>query len=205
MIVLREADYVTVPWKNGGGITREILKVPPDTAAFDWRLSLATIEQPGPFSAFDGYDRTLVLVRGAGVELDFGSQGRAVLRAPGQLAAFDGACSTSCTLIDGPSRDLNLIVSKARAESRARLVRVTAPEFLHTAGWEETLICCVTGAAQIEDAARSHRHPLRRGRRALHPGRWRPHLRTGWRRARTVIRCRTAPSREQRPQTDFIT
>jgi uncharacterized protein len=152
MIVLREADYVTVPWKNGGGITREILKVPPDTAAFDWRLSLATIEQPGPFSAFDGYDRTLVLVRGAGVELDFGSQGRAVLRAPGQLAAFDGAAHTSCTLIDGPSSDLNLIVSKARAESRARLVRVTAPEFLHTAGWEETLICCITGAVQLEGA-----------------------------------------------------
>jgi uncharacterized protein len=153
MIVLRESDYATVPWKNGGGLTREILKVPPDAAAFDWRLSLATIEQPGPFSAFDGYDRTLVLIRGAGLELDFGPEGRAVLRAPGQLAAFDGGWATSCTLIDGPSSDLNLIVSKARAETRARLVRVTTPELMHTAGWEETLICCVTGAAQVENAA----------------------------------------------------
>jgi environmental stress-induced protein Ves len=153
MIVLREADYATVPWKNGGGLTREILKVPPDAAAFDWRLSLATIEQPGPFSAFDGYDRTLVLIRGAGVELDFGSEGRAVLRAPGQLAAFDGGWATSCTLIDGPSSDLNLIVSKARAETRARLIRVATPELIHTAGWEETLICCVAGAAQVENAA----------------------------------------------------
>ena len=153
MIVLRESDYATVPWKNGGGLTREILKVPPDAAAFDWRLSLATIEQPGPFSAFDGYDRTLVLIRGAGVELDFGSEGRAVLRAPGQLAAFDGGWATSCTLIDGPSSDLNLIVSKVRAETRARLVRVTTPELIHTAGWEETLICCVAGAAQVENAA----------------------------------------------------
>ena len=153
MIVLREADYLAVPWKNGGGLTREILKVPPDAAAFDWRVSLATIEAPGPFSAFDGYDRTLVLMNGAGVELDFGSQGGAELRVPGQLAAFDGAWETSCTLIDGPSRDLNLIVSKTRAESRARLVRVATPELVHTAGWEETLICCVTGAALIEDAA----------------------------------------------------
>jgi len=153
MLVLHESDYITVPWKNGGGLTREILKVPPDAAAFDWRLSLATIEEPGPFSAFDGYDRTLVLVRGAGVELDFGSRGRAVLRAPGQLAAFDGSWATSCTLIDGPSSDLNLIVSRTRAESRARLVRVATPELVHTAGWEETLICCITGAAQIEDAA----------------------------------------------------
>jgi uncharacterized protein len=153
MIALSAADYIAVPWKNGGGLTREILKVPPDATEFDWRLSLATIETAGPFSAFDGYDRTLVLMQGAGVELDFGSQGRAVLRAPGQLAAFDGGAPTSCTLIDGPSSDLNLIVSKTRAESRARLMKVATPELVYTAGWEETLICCVTGAAQIEDAA----------------------------------------------------
>ena len=153
MILLREAEYITVPWKNGGGLTSEILKVPPDATAFDWRLSLATIEQPGPFSTFEDYDRTLVLVRGAGVELDFGTYGRAVLRTPGQLAAFDGGWATSCTLLDGPSSDLNLIVSKTRAEARARLVRVATPEIIHTAGWEETLICCIAGAAQIENAA----------------------------------------------------
>jgi hypothetical protein len=153
MILLREAEYITVPWKNGGGLTREILKVPAEATAFDWRLSLATIEQPGPFSTFEDYDRTLVLVRGAGVELDFGVYGRAVLRTPGQLAAFDGSWATSCTLLDGPSSDLNLIVSKTRAEARARLVRVATPEIIHTAGWEETLICCITGAAQIENAA----------------------------------------------------
>jgi environmental stress-induced protein Ves len=153
MILLREAEYITVPWKNGGGLTREILKVPVDATAFDWRLSLATIEQPGPFSTFEDYDRTLVLVRGAGVELDFGAYGRAVLRTPGQLAAFDGSWATSCTLLDGPSSDLNLIVSKTRAEARARLVRIATPEIIHTAGWEETLICCIAGAAQIENAA----------------------------------------------------
>jgi hypothetical protein len=153
MILLREAEYIAVPWKNGGGLTREILKVPTDATAFDWRLSLATIEQPGPFSTFEDYDRTLVLVRGAGVELDFGVYGRAALRMPGQLAAFDGGWATSCTLLEGPSSDLNLIVSKTRAEARARLVRIATPEIIHTAGWEETLICCIAGAAQIENAA----------------------------------------------------
>jgi environmental stress-induced protein Ves len=153
MILLREAEYSTVPWKNGGGLTREILKVPDDATPFDWRLSLATIEQPGPFSTFEDYDRTLVLVRGAGVDLDFGTHGRTLLRTPGQLAAFDGGWATSCTLIDGPSSDLNLIVSKTRAEARARLIRVATPELIHTAGWEETLVCCITGAAQIENAA----------------------------------------------------
>jgi environmental stress-induced protein Ves len=155
MIVLREMQYVTVPWKNGGGHTREILKVPADAAAFDWRLSLATIASAGPFSAFDGYERTLVLVRGAGVELNFGPHGRAALHAPGQMAMFDGAWATSCTLIEGPSTDLNLIVAKERAQARARLVRVTAAELIHTSGWEETLICCICGSARIENAAGS--------------------------------------------------
>jgi hypothetical protein len=152
MIVLREAHYTAVPWKNGGGLTREILKVPTDTAEFDWRLSLATIERPGPFSSFEDYDRTLVLLRGAGVELDFGAHGRAVLRAPGQLAAFEGGWTTSCTLIDGPSSDLNLITSRTRAEAQTRLLRVATPEILQTAGWEEILVCCITGAARIENA-----------------------------------------------------
>jgi environmental stress-induced protein Ves len=151
MKLLREADYVTVPWKNGGGWTKEILKVPAEANSFDWRLSLATIENAGPFSSFIGYDRTLVLVRGAGVELDFGADGKTVLRAPGQLAAFDGACQTQCTLIDGPSSDLNLMVRREGAEARTRLIRAATPEIIHTAGWEQTLVCCIQGAAQIED------------------------------------------------------
>jgi environmental stress-induced protein Ves len=152
MQILRESDYVTVPWKNGGGLTREILKVPPQAAAFDWRLSLATIATPGPFSLFDGYDRTLVLVRGAGVALDFGPHGRTTLRAPGQMVAFDGAWPTQCALIDGPSTDLNLIVARARAEAQAVILCVTAPEVVRTAGWEETLLCCVSGSVQIQNA-----------------------------------------------------
>jgi len=152
MHVLRESDYVTVPWKNGGGLTGEILKVPPDAVAFDWRLSLATIATPGPFSAFDGYDRTLVLVRGRGVELDFGSRGRSTLLSPGEMVAFDGACPTRCTLIDGPSTDLNLIVARARAEAQASILRVTAPQIIRTLGWEETLVCCVSGSVRIESA-----------------------------------------------------
>ena len=153
MKALREVNYITVPWKNGGGLTREILKVPEHAPVFDWRLSLASIETPGPFSAFDGYQRTLVLVRGAGVQLDFGAHGQVSLHAPGQTAVFDGAWAVSCTLIDGPSTDLNLMVATARAEADARVVTLTTPELMRTAEWEETLICCISGALRIENAA----------------------------------------------------
>ena len=152
MILLHEAEFITVPWKNGGGWTKEILKAPAAAGSFDWRLSLATIEQPGPFSSFAGYDRTLILVRGAGVALDFDANGRTLLRAPGQLAEFDGAWETSCTLIDGPSSDLNLIVSQERAQAQTRLLRLAAAETAHTAGWEETLFCCIQGRVRVENA-----------------------------------------------------
>jgi uncharacterized protein len=153
MLVLRENDYVTVPWKNGGGLTREILKVPADAETFDWRLNLATVGAPGPFSAFDGYDRALALVRGAGIELDFGPHGQISLRSPGELARFDGAWATDGALIDGPSTDLNLIVAKERAEAQVDVLRLTAPDLIRTSGWEETLVCCISGIARIETAA----------------------------------------------------
>jgi uncharacterized protein len=153
MSIMRESGYRAVPWKNGGGVTREILRVPPEPTAFDWRLSLATIASPGPFSIFDGYHRTLVLVRGPGVELDFGQHGRAKLTLPGQLVSFDGAWQTSCTLLDGPSTDLNLIVSRERALAASRSVQLAGAELIQTAQWPQTLVCCISGAVGLTNTA----------------------------------------------------
>jgi environmental stress-induced protein Ves len=153
MFILRESSYVTVPWKNGGGVTREILRMPPEPTAFDWRLSLATIDAPGPFSAFAGYHRTLVLVRGAGVELNFAQHGTSRLNSAGQMVSFDGAWQTRCTLLDGPSTDLNLIVSKERAQSASRAFPLTAIETIQTADWSQLLVCCISGAIQLTNTA----------------------------------------------------
>ena len=153
VIVIRETGLLPVPWRNGGGVTREIYRTPLDTPAFDWRLSLATIDRPGPFSIFEHYERTLVLARGAGIELNFGPHGKARLARLGQLVAFDGGCATVCTLLDGPSTDLNLIVSNARAKSQSRVVQVLAIELIPTANWLETFVCCLSGSVQIRNAA----------------------------------------------------
>lgn len=68
--IVRPAQWRTVPWKNGGGHTAEIVsRGRPGAAGFDWRLSLATVEGAGPFSNYAGYDRTIVLVSGAGMDL----------------------------------------------------------------------------------------------------------------------------------------
>src|SRR4051812_3988364 len=68
-------DVPPSPWRNGGGVTRELLRVPvPDdagAAAGGWllRISLADIASDGPFSAFEGMDRWFAVVGGAGVRL----------------------------------------------------------------------------------------------------------------------------------------
>lgn len=75
--VLRANAYARMPWKNGGGETREIAIFPPaaNLDTLDWRISMAVVAQDGPFSSFPGIDRTLCVIEGAGMELDFGAGG----------------------------------------------------------------------------------------------------------------------------------
>jgi uncharacterized protein len=51
MRVIELAQVEPRPWRNGGGVTRELLAWP---GGDDWalRLSVAEIERDGPFSAF---------------------------------------------------------------------------------------------------------------------------------------------------------
>jgi uncharacterized protein len=66
MQFIRANSLQSSRWKNGGGKTTEIAVWPPGASldAFDWRISMATVEQDGPFSEFPGIDRTLALLKG---------------------------------------------------------------------------------------------------------------------------------------------
>lgn len=110
--IVRLAAFKAVPWKNGGGITHEALRLPAGDAPFRCRVSVAEIGASGPFSDFAGYSRKMVLLQGAGIELDFGAHGRRSLRSVGEMLEFDGATATQGNLLDGPCVDLNLMVSK---------------------------------------------------------------------------------------------
>lgn len=122
--VLAPADYRRMPWKNGGGLTWEIAVHPPgaDLAAFAWRVSVAEIRQDGPFSAFPGVDRTLVLLRGEGMRLS--GEGEPVeMRTPYEPVTFSGEAAVDCTLTGGPTRDFNLMVRRDAACGEVRVVR----------------------------------------------------------------------------------
>src|ERR1700722_19787892 len=111
--IIRKSSFTATPWKNGGGITHEALRVPAGGDSFRWRVSVAHIDASGPFSDFAGYDRKMVLLRGAGIELRFANGTNSTLRQAGELVEFDGALSTHCELLNGPCVDLNLMVSKS--------------------------------------------------------------------------------------------
>ncbi len=138
--IIRNFSFTPKPWKNGGGVTHEIIRVPAD-GDFEWRASLAHIDAAGPFSDFAGYRRTMVLLKGEGVELEFGDGGRRSLRQIGDLAEFDGALATHCTLLGGPCVDLNLMVGKTHA-AKVGVQRLIAGQELTAAAHpgESTLI-----------------------------------------------------------------
>jgi hypothetical protein len=105
-------DVAPQPWRNGGGQTRELLTWPAGT---DWqvRISRADIESDGPFSAFPGIQRWFCVLEGAGITLDFGGA-RTTLRCGDAPLDFDGALAPMCTLLEGPTQDLNLMLRNGR-------------------------------------------------------------------------------------------
>lgn len=100
--------FVAMPWKNGGGSTREIVRVPEGSEAWIWRLSIADIAADGPFSSFPGCERSLTLLEGAGMALRFADRA-CDLRPPFASCRFAGEETPDCVLFDGPTVDFNAI------------------------------------------------------------------------------------------------
>lgn len=115
-------DCPARPWRNGGGLTRELLAWP---AAGDWqlRVSVARIDRPGVFSAFPGVRRCFAVVHGAGVRLEL-PQGAVTVTADDEAVAFDGEAAPMCQLLAGATEDLNLMAR--RDAGRPQLRRAAA-------------------------------------------------------------------------------
>jgi len=88
--IIARASFAPLPWKNGGGITYEAIRLPPTGDPFSWRVSLAQIDSSGPFSDFTGYDRHMVLLQGQGIALKFDDGEHRALRKVGDWLQFDG-------------------------------------------------------------------------------------------------------------------
>ena len=166
--VLRAAAYRAMPWRNGNGMTLEIARDPATGESFRWRLSLADIAQDGPFSAYPGYRRALVLVHGDDLRLTFGGHGQRRLSPVRRAARFEGDWTTECSIPLGRCTDLSLIVRTGAAGSPACIVR--APSIVSLAATRElTLSAALYSALFILEGTVGIREPGDPRARLAHP------------------------------------
>jgi environmental stress-induced protein Ves len=123
---LTDADYLRMPWKNGGGITTQ-LAVAPDGATLDscdWRISTAQVNAAGPFSAFPGIDRSLSVLQGAGLVLHVEDGTPFMLTAENNPLPFAGEQRVHAELIDGPILDFNVMTRRGRYTHMLQAMRI---------------------------------------------------------------------------------
>jgi uncharacterized protein len=114
------------PWKNGGGVTQEVLCLPQGSSPdqFDWRVSIAHIASSGPFSVFAGIDRVITLLEGPGVHLR--SHDGAIdhrLDTPLEPFAFPGEAEVQATLLGADCHDFNVMTRRHACTARVHMLR----------------------------------------------------------------------------------
>jgi environmental stress-induced protein Ves len=151
MQILRASEFRTMPWKNGGGETTEIVVSPLGASMddFDWRISMARVASDGPFSIFPGIDRSLTLLEGAGMTLDIAGMGPHHLTTISQPLAFPGDVPVQSRLDAGPILDLNVMTR--RGICHAVVERLAGGELPLLSG-EATLILLVRGGTAMAGA-----------------------------------------------------
>jgi hypothetical protein len=151
--LIRPAEHRVMPWKNGLGTTAEIAVEPPgaDIAGgrFLWRLSIAQVDRSCAFSAFPGYERTIMVISGNGMELAVGGRAAARLDRPYQPLVFSGDDAADCRLIDGSIRDFNLMVDRVRLTARLAVVRPGPSPERHGFAGATGLIHCLSGTVAV--------------------------------------------------------
>ncbi|MGH7621957.1 MAG: HutD/Ves family protein [Gemmatimonadaceae bacterium] len=120
------ARLPAIPWKNGGGLTREIVCRPrgADLNTFDWRVSIADLTANGAFSTFSGVDRVIMLLDGAVYNMQTGD-GRVDhrLAQPLEPFTFCGHDEITASLIHGASSDFNVMARRGIVRAEVRVVR----------------------------------------------------------------------------------
>ncbi|MFN9739916.1 MAG: HutD family protein [Pseudomonadota bacterium] len=142
-----------MPWRDGGGTTNEIARQPARGEPFDWRASIAEIDREGPFSLFAGYERCLVLLSGAGLELRVDDAPPVLLGRSGQMLAFGGESQVACRPVDGPVRAFNLLTARGRVAQRVLFRPLVGPMVLFQESGVQWLVHVLGGQVAEQHAA----------------------------------------------------
>ena len=150
--VIPANEYRRVRWKNGTGWTREIARMP-DREDWDWRLSIAEIEQDGPFSVFPGIERELVLIRGNGLRLRFEDGEVRELQPPHERIRFAGERVVGGELLEGPTHDFNLMWRRDAIAAELLHRPLVGPMLFFTEPGTSWAIHLLAGQAEFDRAS----------------------------------------------------
>ncbi|MCW7536748.1 HutD family protein [Aquabacterium sp. A7-Y] len=137
-----------VPWKNGAGLMRQIAVEPRGAGyeSLDWHLAWAETTKNSPFSSFPGIDRSIVLLRGAGLRLTFLEDMTTVhFNDPKTPVFFKGEAKLHAEPIDGPTENLSILLRRDRFWSSATWV--DKGNDLPPA--DAVFVLCMTGAVRL--------------------------------------------------------
>jgi environmental stress-induced protein Ves len=111
MEIIRFAELRSEPWRNGGGVSRELASHPKAASAqdgaWDWRVSIADVTKAGDFSAFPGMERVLTVVDGELLLLTLDGAEHPLEKY--RPFRFSGDAAAHGALPTGDIRDLNVI------------------------------------------------------------------------------------------------
>lgn len=94
---------------------------------FDWRVSMAYVGEPGPFSLFPTIDRTLSVIAGHGLSLAFHERELISIDRQSEPFEFSGDLKVDSVLIDGPIHDLNVMTRRHRCRHRVSRYPLASP------------------------------------------------------------------------------
>jgi uncharacterized protein len=112
-VTVRVIDAATakeMPWANGAGMTRELVRRETAQRHLLCRLSIAEVTAPSDFSKLPGIDRHLILIEGRGFELKIAD--RVVPITPLVPVRFSGDDAVAAVRVAGPSRDFNVMIDR---------------------------------------------------------------------------------------------
>ncbi|HEU4667058.1 MAG TPA: HutD family protein [Arthrobacter sp.] len=127
MEIIRFADRKPQPWRNGGGVTRQIAGHPNAASlqdgGWDWRVSIAEVTKAGDYSPYPGMERVLTVVEGELLLLTVDGAEHPLEKY--RPFRFPGGAAASCALPTGDVKNLNVITKAGSFKGFTSIIEIS--------------------------------------------------------------------------------
>lgn len=127
MEIIRFAELKPEPWRNGGGVTRELASHPKAASAqdgaWDWRVSIADVGSAGDFSTFPGMERVITVIDGELLLLTVDGEEHPLEKY--RPFRFSGEAASASALPTGDIRDLNVIARAGEFKGYTSIIELS--------------------------------------------------------------------------------